>query len=87
MGMSDKIPFVGLATVARDRDFVMHVVLSLEVWKGGAVVANYPVDREVKIVGKAATRSAIAESYQRLIAKYRADVLGDIQRNFIDKSL
>ncbi len=87
MGVADRIPFVGLATAARDRDFVMHVVLSLEVRKDGAVVASYPVDREVKIVGKATTRDAISESYQHLIATYRADVLDDIQRNFIDKSL
>jgi hypothetical protein len=87
MSVADRIPFVGLATAARDRDFIMHVVLSIEVRKDGSVVANYPVDREVKIIGKATTRDAIAESYQRLIAQYRADVLGDIQRNFIDKSL
>jgi len=87
MGAADRIPLVSLATAVRDRDFVMHVVLSLEVRKDGGVVASYPVDREVKIVGKATTRDAISESYQRLIATYRADVLGDIQRNFIDKAL
>lgn len=87
MGVADRIPLVGLAAAARDREFIMHVVLSLDVRKGGVIVASYPVDREVKIVGKATTRTAIAESYQRLIAKYRTDVLGDIQRNFINKSL
>ena len=87
MGAADRIPLVSLATAVRDRDFVMHVVLSLEVRKDGGVVASYPVDREVKIVGKATTRDAISESYQRLIATYRADVLGDIQRNFIDNAL
>lgn len=87
MGVADRIPFVGLATAARDREFIMYIVLSVEVRKDGAVVANYPVDRQVTIVGKATTRSAIAESYQHLVAKYRTEVLGDIQRNFIDKSL
>lgn len=83
MGVVDRVPLVGLATAARDREFVMHVVMSLEVRTDGAIVANYPVDREVKITGKATTRSAIAESYQLLIAEYRTTVLGDIQQNFI----
>ena len=87
MSVADKIPFVNLATVARDREFIMHVVMSFEIRKNGIIVANYPVDREVKIIGKATTNSSIAKSYQRLIAKYRSDVLGDIEDNFIDKSL
>ncbi len=87
MNLTDKIPFVGLVSSGRDRVFVMHVVMALEIRKNGALVEKYPVDREVKIVGKATTGSAIAESYQRLIAKYRTDVLGDIERDFINKSL
>ncbi|RBP84246.1 hypothetical protein EBI01_05570 [Marinomonas rhizomae] len=84
---ADRIPFVSLVIAGRDTEFVMFVALSLEVRKGGAIVDSYSVNHEVKIIGKATTSSAIAESYQQLIAKYRADVLGDIQRNFIDKSL
>jgi hypothetical protein len=87
LGVADRIPIVGLATVASDTEFVMHVVLSLEIRNNGAIVATYPVDHEVKIIGKATTRTVIANSYQRLIAKYRQVVLGDIQHNFIDKTL
>jgi hypothetical protein len=87
MGVADKIPFVGLATAARDRDFTMHVVMSIEVRKNGAVTSTYPVDRTVTIVGKATTRDDVASSYQRLIAKYREVVLGDIEHNFIDMTL
>lgn len=87
MSALDKIPFIGIATSFRDKDFITHVVLSFEVRKDGRVTSTYSVDRQVKIVGKASTRDDIADSYKRLIAKYRQDVLGDIEHNFIDKSL
>lgn len=85
VGGASQLPFVGLALVNIDREFVLNLRVLFEIEKKGKVTAQYLFDEKITVRGKTTTQEAIMQSYQKLIAEYRKRFLGEIETSFLSR--
>lgn len=81
----DKIPFVGLTTVNRDRDIGMNLKFSISLIKSGKEFAHYLYDKPIIITGKATTMDRIVISYKELVNTYRKEIFSELDSQIIEK--
>jgi hypothetical protein len=79
----EKLPFIGLLTVAADREFGLNLRVRFEIEQSGKVVNSYVVDEKITVKGSAATDAAMKDTYKKLISEYRSTFFPDLEKNFV----
>jgi hypothetical protein len=88
MPVSGSLPVVGILTLGGDREFFMNMRVSIEVEMHGKVVRTFASNERFSISdGKTVTQGDIEQSYRRLVARYREQFFGTLDKTFTERYL
>ncbi|WP_421789947.1 hypothetical protein [Hyphobacterium sp.] len=82
---AENLPFVGLATVNRNRLIVANVEILFEVERNGIVENTFPFEHTVEVRGSMATLDLMAESVATAIEALRDEGWPRIESEFLER--